>query len=223
MALMFYKIKSNEPVIAHLTLQISRHLALGHKVLWLVPGGSGIAIAVEVAKQLPAADTSNLIVSLTDERYGPLGHSVSNWDQLIKAGFSLADAKLLPVLTGSTIEETTRSYSRLLRDCLKQADFSIALAGIGADGHTFGIKAHSPATISHDTVVAYEADDFYRLTPTLKFIKKLDEVVVYAIGQEKHAQLNNLDRDLAITEQPAQLLKQLKKIVIFNDYKGEEL
>jgi hypothetical protein len=41
-------------------------------VLWLVPGGSAAGVASLVSRQLDQPE--NLIVSLTDERYGPAGH-----------------------------------------------------------------------------------------------------------------------------------------------------
>jgi 6-phosphogluconolactonase/glucosamine-6-phosphate isomerase/deaminase len=223
MAIQYRKITSPEPVIAYLTLTINRHLAKGDKVLWLVPGGSAIKIALEVARNLSSIDLKNLTVSLTDERFGSAGHADSNWHQLMDAGFSLPGASLQPVLTGGDIHHITEVYTKILSKCLEDSDFSIALGGIGDDGHTFGIKPHSPATLSNQIVVAYEWDDYVRLTPTLSLIEQLDEAVVYAVGEEKHPQIDKLNQKLSIDEQPAQLLKQLKKVTIFNDYKGDSV
>ena len=52
-------------------------------------------------------------------------------------------------------------------------------------------------------------------------IKSLDEVAIYAVGEEKWPQFELLSKDINPSEQPAQLLKQLKKVIIFSDYQGE--
>jgi 6-phosphogluconolactonase/glucosamine-6-phosphate isomerase/deaminase len=101
--------------------------------------------------------------------------------------------------------------------------YSIALAGMGPDGHIFGVKPHSPSVESQADVVAYKWDDYNRITPTINLIKRLDEVLVYAMGAEKHKQLDDLASDLSPQEQPAQFLKKLQKVTIFNDYIGESL
>ncbi len=221
-SLIFRKVSSIEPVIEYLTKVISENLAEDRKVLWLVPGGSAMKVAVEVAKRLPKENLKNLIVTLTDERYGPVGHADSNWPQLEQAGFKLEEANRQPVLTGKNLEETAKDYAKILEGDLKIADFSIALAGMGPDGHIFGIKPHSPSVDGKELVVGYKWDDYVRLTPTFEFLQKLDEVVIYAVGEEKWPQIDALDKNLSDNEQPAQMLKRLKKVILFNDYKGEE-
>ena len=207
---------------------IARHidapLAEGKKVLWLLSGGSAIKLAVEVAKIIKDNPyLANLNVTLADERFGPVGHSDSNWQQLLDGSFSLPQAKLEPVLKGKSLNKTLTDYTDLLKNYSAQADYSLALAGIGSDGHTFGIKPGSPAIDSEKLVVAFRWNDYTRLTPTTKFLQLLDEVVVYAIGKEKQPQLEALEQDLPIAKQPAQALKQVKKLIVINDIKGEKL
>lgn len=213
-------IASNQPVIDYLYKRLMTHLAANHKVVWLVAGGSSIEIATKVAHRLAEApNLANLRVTLTDERYGPPGHADSNWRQLEDRGFHLKGAKLLPVLDGSELSANATAYANLLNELLAWSNFSISLAGLGADGHIFGIKPHSPALITSSDVVGYKWDDFERLTPTVALIKRLDEIVVYAVGAPKHQPIRDLARDRPAAQQPAQLLKQAKKVTIYNDYK----
>lgn len=223
-AMDFRKISGEHIVSEYIHEQIAKRLSANQRVLWLVAGGSAMKIAAEAARLIsPIKGIENLTVTLTDERYGPPGHKDSNWRQLNVLGFDLPNARLLPVLTGQDFEQTTHDYAMMLNKELSGADYSIALAGMGPDGHIFGIKPHSPAVDSGDKVVSYKWDDYNRLTPTINLIRKIDEVVIYAAGKEKHVQIVLLGKEIPATEQPAQQLKQLKNVIFFNDYKGEEI
>jgi 6-phosphogluconolactonase/glucosamine-6-phosphate isomerase/deaminase len=220
----FVKVSGSDPVINYLCESISGSLDKGEKVLWLVAGGSAIGIAVAAAERLKNLKNVKLLtVTLTDERYGKPGHPDSNWQQLKDKRFELPGARLLPVLQGGDFEATAKSYAKMLNQELDAADYSVALAGMGPDGHIFGIKPGSPAVDSPADVVAYKWDDYQRLTPTFNLINRLDEVIVYAMGAEKHKQFEDLEKDIPAIEQPAQYLKKLNKVTIFNDYKGEAL
>jgi 6-phosphogluconolactonase/glucosamine-6-phosphate isomerase/deaminase len=215
-------IRQSDPSAAteYLARIINSKLEMGQNVLWLVAGGSAIKIAALVSKKL-RKPLKNLTVALTDERYGPVGYKDSNWQQLLKAGFRLDGASLQPVLRGKSLSQTAKEYSTVLRTGLKAADYSLALAGMGPDGHIFGIKPGSPAVVGGEDVLGYQWDDYIRITPTIKLIKQLDEVAVYAVGREKWPQFDLLKEDVSADKQPAQLLKQLKKVIIFTDYKGD--
>lgn len=219
--IVYKKVTSSEPMVAYLSDVISQKLFGGQKILWLIAGGSAIKVAVAVAQNLPKQYLENLTVTLTDERYGEVRHADSNWQQLMDAGFKLDGARLQPVLTGKSLSETTKDYAKMLKTDMEAADYSLALAGMGPDGHIFGIKAGSPSVASTQPVVDYKWDDYVRITPTGVLLKKLDEVVMYVAGQDKWPQLDTLEDRLDSNVQPAQLLKGLKRVIIFNDYKGE--
>jgi len=199
--------------------QILAALQTGRQVLWLVSGGSAIAVAVAAAAKLGAVPPSHLTVTLADERYGAVGHADSNWQKLTAAGFTLANARLLPVLAGADFSETTRVFNDRLAAEFKRADYVIALLGIGPDGHTAGILPSSPAVTATDLVAAYEGPDFQRITITPAAIGKLSEAIVYSVGANKWPALKQLRREIAVTDQPAQILKTLDKLTIFTDYK----
>lgn len=207
---------------AYLAGRITELLKDNRKVLWLVPGGSAIAVAVSAAQQLTNLDLSNLTVSLTDERYGEVGHNDSNWAQLTNQGLVLNGADLHPVLTGKPVKETIEQFNNFLRVKLDVVDATIGLFGIGADGHTAGILPGSPAVTSQAFAAGYQADPYFRITMTGPAIAKLDEAIVYAMDDSKRPVIEQLQTDVPVEQQPAQFLKQVPKLIIYNGYKGEE-
>jgi 6-phosphogluconolactonase/glucosamine-6-phosphate isomerase/deaminase len=201
--------------LAQVLSRVGKH---GQKILWFIPGGSGLAIAVATAQRLVGQVPANLTVMLTDERYGPVGHADSNWQQLLAAGFTLPGAVLIPVLNAVSLEETARAYNQVLQRELAAADYKLGLFGLGVDGHTAGILPHSPAVFSADLACAYDAGNFQRLTMTPRALAWLDEAVVYAVGTNKRSAWAELAADVNINDQPAQALKQIPKLTIFSDY-----
>jgi 6-phosphogluconolactonase/glucosamine-6-phosphate isomerase/deaminase len=216
----YVKISTPEPVVNFLVNRLEAELKAGRRVLWMIAGGSAIKVAVQVAKLL-SSPVDRLTVTLTDERFGEVNHSNSNWVHLSEAGFSLPGAKLLPVLVGKNLDQTTEDYANNLAKELATSDYSLALAGMGSDGHIFGIMPGSPSVSSRKPVVGYSWNDYVRITPTASTIAKIDKIALFAVGAEKHHQLDRLKQDLSISEQPAQLLKRHKSAVIFNDHTGE--
>jgi 6-phosphogluconolactonase/glucosamine-6-phosphate isomerase/deaminase len=217
----FYKINSPETVINYIAKAIADHLGKGEKVLWLLSGGSAIKLECEIASRLAGGDVSKLNVTLIDERFGLVGHSDSNWKQLELSAFSLPGAKLYPVLTGKDMEQTARDYAKTFQVLADEADYVLGQAGLGPDGHILGIKPGSPALGSDKLVEAYDWDDYRRITLTARAMEMMDEIVVYAAGAEKREQLLKLQIDIPADEQPAQLLKQHPKAIIFSDQVGD--
>lgn len=215
-----------EPLIAAVTTAIFDHLRAGRRVLWLLAGGSAIPVEVAIAKRLRTSGTSleSLTVTLTDERYGPVGHADSNWQQLETAGFVLPGARLQPVLSeGASLEQTAQTFAAFLGDALSTHDYRLGLFGIGADGHTAGVLPHSPAVAATALAASYDAAPYQRVTMTFPAIKQLDEAMVYAIGKDKWPVLDQLQTDISLDDQPAQMLKQVPRFTIFNDHIGESV
>lgn len=215
-----YDIDSAEPVVRHLVNVISERLKRGELVLWLVSGGSAIAVTVAVQKKL--GPNPALTVGLIDERYGDMGHADSNWTQLTAAGFDPSACAPLPVLQNRSLEETAQDYEIKLAAALRDSDYRIGLFGIGTDGHTSGILPGSPAAESERLVTYYQGPDYQRVTTTPQLIQQLDEAVVYAMGAAKKPALTAfLKNDLSITQQPAQALKAAKKLALYTDQTDE--
>lgn len=218
----FVKISSIDEVVGYLVELISAKLSADKAVLWLVSGGSAIKIEKEVASRLSAAARlNNLTVLLADERYGPPGHPDSNWEQLKQAGFLLPGAQFMPILSDKSIEETTAQFSYILKRSLLEHDYKVGLFGMGVDGHTAGILPASPAVSSPELAVHYDGGEYQRITCTAAAITNLDEAILYAVGAEKSIMLDKLSSKVGINEQPAQVLKKVPKLTIFNDQRGK--
>lgn len=195
-------------------------LTAGQKVLWLLSGGSSLDIAIATERLLAGLNLSNLSISLTDERYGPIGHPDENWQMLLESGLSSPGANLYRPLNGTQRAQAAEAFNAWLEAELQATDYKIGIFGMGPDGHTAGIKPHSPAVWSPNLVADFVADDFERITITPAAIKKLDAAVVQISGQNKVEQLNNLlDCDLTLDNQPAQILKAIPNLTIFSDIK----
>jgi len=194
----------------------------GKKTLWLVPGGSNIATAVSVMsavrKKVPVIALSNLTVSLSDERYGPVGHADSNWRQLKEAGFIFEDISVIPVLRDLSLEETVEQYGSEIMAAFERSAVRIAQLGIGPDGHIAGILPHSPAVFERGPVSGYQAEKFTRVTLSTDMLGRLSAAFVFAFGDSKAQALKSLrDRELPLEAQPAQILKQIPEAYLYSD------
>ncbi len=220
-------IYSNTPIEAaatDLANKLFKHLSSGERVLFLMSGGSSIPISIMASKILKGVNLSNLYVSLTDERYGEVGHAEENWQQLIDGGLDLPGANLYRPLIGQDIDKTTKLFGEWIAEQLNKADFSIAIFGMGADGHTAGIKPGSKAAKSTDIAVSFKGDDFERITISLVAITRINEAIIQASGANKKAIIHDLlYYESPIEDQPAQVLKSIPESTIYTNNRKEEL
>lgn len=221
--MIFRKVSSTDPVAALVAGLLLQSLEADNRTLWFVPGGSAIAVTAAVSKLLEGQDLHNLYVTLTDERYGPVGHADSNWQQMEAAGVRLSGARMIPVLSGQDRRATTAAFDHTLQALLLGVEYRVGLFGIGADGHTAGILPGSPAVHSPAFAEGYGAGMFERITITPKAIALLDAAVVYGVGYEKAAAFDMLESACPLELQPAQALKAVPELTICNDRKGEVL
>lgn len=196
-------------------------LTAGKSVLWLVPGGSNIATAVTIMGQIPAELTAKLTIGLTDERFGPIGHPDSNWQQLTEAGFDSKHATRVPILAGfDDMDATVAAYTTTLQSLIARNQVIIGYFGMGPDGHFAGILPHSPAVTAPGLVAGYHTDTFDRITSTFEAIRHCSVAYVFAFGEAKRGALQNLQQNLSLDEQPAQIVKQISEAYVYNDQLG---
>lgn len=230
----FYKTSSYKPVAEIVAKKLINRLNLKEKVLWFVTGGSSIKAEVLTCERLKNLDLSNLAVILMDERFGEIGHKDSNWQQLLEAGFNVPGATLIPVLTGKDRHQTTSAFNANLKKYFDWADYTIGQFGIGPDGHTAGILPESPNINTRELATSYADSEAIqnftegvyrekdRITISAAAIAKFDEIIVIALGK-KPSLFEQLEQDIPINKMPAQALKKVSNLSIYNDYKGESI
>ena len=220
-AVKFLKISSDQEVVSTISGLLNEQLEANKKTLWIVAGGSFIPIAVKIRNALIKTDL--LSVTMSDERYGPVGHADSNWQQLLNAGFNTKNINYYEILKGDNISETTNNFENFLENIFKTNGSHIGTLGMGADGHTAGILPNSELFSSQKLASHYTALDFERITITPKCISALGMAFVYAVGSNKHQAIENFSKTLEIEQQPVQIIKLVENAVFINDYKGETL
>lgn len=213
------KTKAISYIADNLTAKAQEH----QNILWLLSGGSSIAVSVAVAQQLDVAVLKQISVAQVDERFVPPGSDEDNWQQLMDTGLKPENFRqTVSILScGNTLDTAAVNYARILGDLIKDAKYVSAVFGIGSDGHTGGIKpATDPASfksfIGPELVVGYQAEDFTRITITAAALKQINDAAVYAVGEDKQPVIQQLENDLPVHVQPAQLLKQIPQLVIFS-------
>lgn len=205
--------------------RLKRELSAKKRVLWLLSGGSNIAIEVAIMKALPV-ELQPYLAMMYDERYGLFGHKDSNLQQLYDAGFVPGRATIVPALTPENLPlaAAAKRYRAAAEAAFASADVIIAQLGTGTDGHISGILPGSPAVITKSLVAGYRFGEYKRITFTFGALKKATAVYAFAFGDAKRNQLLRLrDENLTLDEQPAQILKQIPEAYVYNDQIGEKI
>ncbi len=190
------------------------------RVLWLVSGGSNIALSVQVMKRIPTKLQPNLAIMLTDERYDVYDHADSNLRQLYEGGLKSGKATVVPVLmpVNMSLTQTVKRYEQVIETAFANADVIVAQLGIGVDGHIAGILPKSAATRSKALVCGYKAMDYTRITLTMMALKQVSIAFAFAYGDRKEPALEQLSsKALALSTQPAQVLKQIPEARLYTD------
>ncbi len=190
------------------------------KVLWFLTGGSSIPSCVETLNILKDSNVNlkKITVTLTDERYGEVGHPDSSWKKLIDAGFDFDSVNTIPVLTGNSFDETAINFEDDLQLALRQHGAVIAQFGIGSDLHIAGILPESPATDEICLVAGYISEPFQRITLSFSAIRYIDKAFVFIFGESKKDVISELKGSLLpVKEKPANILKEIKEVHIYSD------
>lgn len=200
--------------------RLQAELSQGKKVLWLLSGGSNIGIEAQALAMIPLDKQANLTITLNDERFGPYGHKDSNMQQFHDALHAETQAKIIPVIApeGLPLEATTTHFSDNINQEVAAANVIITQLGMGSDGHIAGILPHTPSVGATGAVTSYTTEQFVRITVTFETLKHANAAYLFAFGADKHEQLELLqDGNVPIEEQPAQFLKRLPEVYVYND------
>jgi len=216
----FIKIKNQEEGGKIIAEKIVGYLKQDKKVLWLLSGGSNILLEVDILnileKEFGENLKENLAVTLTDERYGNIGHADSNWIQLLKNGFNISAVRALPVLCGLEPKETVIKFGKNYRDLEAWADVIIGQFGLGSDGHTAGVLPNTVGVTAPGTACFYDGGQYQRITLTLKTIRNIDTAFTFAFGDSKKEVVEKLkNEDLSLEEMPAQILKEIPESCLY--------
>lgn len=224
MFMQFIRAEGTKEITSAMTAALTQALGRCSNVLWLVPGGSNITVAVEVMNNLRNEPLEKLTIMLTDERYGEPGHEDSNYAQLERAGFLPGAATFKNMLTGESFETTVKSAALYAREACTVADEIIGFFGMGVDGHIAGILPHSAAATTDSAwVVGYESQPYVRITLTPFALSHIAQAFVGAYGKEKYDPLLQLKNTvLPIAEQPAQILRHIPEVYIYSNQIGDE-
>ena len=195
-------------------------LKAGKKVLWFATGGSSIPACVEIFNAImhSGAPIGNLTVTITDERYGEIGHKDSNWQKLFKAGLSFGLAPYISPLRGTDINNTMDWYKAYIKDALETHDSVIACFGIGADAHIAGLLPESEGVKTEDDVVSYQGPDFMRISLGLNGIRKIKKAFVFVFGESKRQAIQSLKKGgINPIQEPMQVLHDIEEVVVYSD------
>lgn len=210
-------IQSASKIIAD---RLQAELSHGKKVLWLLSGGSNIGIEAQALAMLPLDRQANLTITLNDERFGPYGHKDSNLRQFHDALQTEPKAKIIPIIVPESLplEATTAHFGDNITKEVATADVVITQLGMGSDGHIAGILPHTPSASATGAVTSYTTEQFVRITVTFETLKRVNVAYLFAFGTDKREQLERLQNsNVPIEEQPAQFLKQLSEVYVYND------
>ena len=181
------------------------------KTIVLLSGGSSAKVGIKVLQLLPQEVLDEITVSLTDERFVPFDSDDSNWKLLSSLGLNEIAVQKIAVLgqNSDTREQVSADFLKALTDAHAEAQFVVAIFGIGSDNHIAGILPGTEAAKTNDRIVAdYATDKFERITITPPFFSAIDFAFLYAEGAEKASAVQLLQSSLDPINYPAQLLKE---------------
>lgn len=155
-------------------------------------------------------------VAMIDERYGARMHAGSNEMMMPDMG-----VRFYPVLQdGLDLAQTASRYEKILRELFVKYPKKVAVVGIGADGHTSGIKPgleydHSRWVVGYDDVNGVFGK---RVTTTFEYLEQIDRFILLAFGEGKRPALQKV---LAGVDPQIMLsgfyTKTHKRITLFTD------
>lgn len=176
---------------------VLHYLEQQKSVLLLTAGGRAELVYDALAKELKDKDLSKLTVSLGDEHWtNKLSDNNNSWSNFRELDFwdVIADGggEINHIIKGKGQHEDADIFDKFLTQHIQKESYIISWQGLGADGHTSGILPSDEISFydTFDTdkfAVAHKLAKVHpaRITITPTFIDVIDEVFIYAVGEEK--------------------------------------
>jgi len=207
---------------------------LDNKTVLYLSGGS---TPKELYKKIALAEKLSAgAVGMVDERFGPKLHNNSNEKMLQETGLlrylQMRDIRFYPILQNKTRAETAADYDEKLRTLNATYQKSVAVLGIGSDGHTAGIapdrikEFHNPLFDDEQKyLLASEFADTNgpfkeRVTMTFWGLAMLDVLIILVFGKEKKEALEQMFIKGSEQEIPARFFTRsevAKKTLLITD------
>lgn len=162
-------------------------------------------------------------IALIDERYGPPMHGNSNEKIISSTGLvEYLNKKEIPfygILKEDNMETTVEQYEQTIKNLFKKFSKKIAIMGVGADGHTAGIKPgldydHTKLVVAYDDAGAFGK----RITLSFEALEQIDEFIILAFGESKKEALKKMFQGRDREKLPAVFYTEiLAKVSIITD------
>lgn len=195
---------------------ILKELNDGNPVVFFISGGSALETeATIISKITQSIKNPDLTILPVDERFGIIGHENSNIASLKKLLPDESKNLIIDILGDASLDDVRDNFEIVFSELINNKSVSVALLGIGQDGHTAGILNNSPAETSTKLVESYVSDPYTRLTLTKNALSKIDYVYVSAYGPDKQNILQELF--YKNTLKPMKILKDLNEVKVYTD------
>lgn len=162
--------------------------------------------------------------ALIDERFGKKLHDFSNEKMIKETGlldyFASQNTRLYPINLDENLpfEETSAKYDEKVRKLFFAFPKSVALLGIGPDGHTAGIAPNRNGFVN--PIFSEEQKDLFvshfndgedqskggfgnRITLTFKGLAMLDVLIIMAFGENKKRALEEMFKEGRLDQIPS--------------------
>lgn len=155
-------------------------------------------------------------VAVVDERWGEPYHKNSNEKMIKDTGFldylhSMNTPFYSVLKSRKSRSKSAEEYDELVRYLLKWFPKSIAVLGLGSDGHIAGLPAGNEKLKTKNEKLVEDFDDFpgdlkERISLTFNALTQLDHIFLLVFGNDKKKGLKLLFEDGPIEEVPARFL-----------------
>lgn len=189
--------------------------------LLLLSGGTSPGLLYQLIARNETLEPGS--VALIDERFGPPMHGNSNEKMIYETHLleylNSAGIPFYGVLKEEDLENVAEQYEETIRDLFKKYSKKVAVMGIGADGHTAGIKPglsydHSRWVIAYDDI---NGPFGKRITLTFEALNEVNEFIILIFGKDKRGVFEKMFKEQNQDKLPAVFFTTTSKVTLLTD------